>query len=372
MVTASPAPADITENPCCGHEVPKFRTRISGKVDCKWNTKIIIGKQKILSCKHGNPLILFPLPIHQQIIPNDSIPEIYRFHQPFQMSHLSRTLMVHGILPVILRSVSNSFGLLCIELHHGIIAIGMSAGACKHRPVSIAPHILSRPVRLCLIVQSLKDSLIRRFPVQRRLIAQFPVPQNISPAVFPEKTILYRIIIPASQRTLIIPPVTRLEHIEVKPLCIRKPHGGRTSSKRMKTDQLIMSLLPQNGGKGIINGAIRRCLNVPSQKPYDVFPISIPFRQKSSIPLNVLIVYNTPLDQASPGRQQRHIHTQFLRHIDHPVTVLPIRQAAVVTILYRHFIDVAQFRRSIHQHRLYYIKAFCGTVFQIIVRLLLF
>ena len=169
--------------------------------------------------------------------------------------------MVNSLSPCTDHSVIYPLRAFLIKLHDCIISIRMPAGACKHWPVRIPSDLTCCPVRLCHIVQSLQNPLIRRFCVQRRFCTNLIVPLNIFPVIF---SIIRRItcIVPCSQIALVIPSMSWLEHMKIYPVFLCKPHRGCTPPKRVKSNQLIRHFLLQICAKLSIQRNICICLNI--------------------------------------------------------------------------------------------------------------
>ena len=280
--------------------------------------------------------------------------------------------MVDGVLPDIAHAEGAGNPGRMEELLNAVVAVGVAHGPLKHRPVGIAAHIPFPPIGLGQFVQSLQNLLIGGFAVHRglrRLPGQITI--HIPPVVLTEEGLLiHAVVIPCTQRGLIIAAVARLEHVEVQPRLLMEPQRGRGAPEGMVPHQLVGVELLEQLPLPAVQVMILVAPDIPAQQPDDVGPVPVALRQEGNVAVDVVHGDVAGLHHMAPGGQQGHVQPQLLGHIQHLVHKDPIFRFPGILFLLRG-IGAHHFRQAMNQRCLNRRKALVTTVGQVQARLLL-
>ena len=256
------------------------------------------------------------------------------------------------------------------HLHDGIMAVGVSATACKHTPIGIAAHIVVLPARFVGVVQTHGDVLVGRFCVQDGLDGVvFPRGVDIHPVVL-LRIVRYGVV--GIAHTLSVTTMSALEGVEINPLSLAPPFCRGIAPTRMIGHQVVLVYRLDSRCQRLPNLRLDVALNVATHKPDDVGLVLITVGKERTVFLRVVHTQQTCLDQSAPNAYHSNIDTVLSRHIDDIVHVVPIAvDALAVNVLevppihVRHLSIDVDSRHTVDGLHLYHVIARFGTRLQI-------
>ena len=172
---------------------------------------------------------------------------------------------------------------LAVELHYGVMSVGMTAAAAKHAPVGITANIAGFPVRLVGIVQPLRNLLVAGLGIKYRLDGIIcPGRVYIHPVVF-FGILWYGVILVT--HALVVTTMSALECVEVNPLSLAPPLGRCVASAWVIGHKVVLVYLLYACSQSFPNLGFYVALNVAPHEPHYVRTILIAVSQESSVSL---------------------------------------------------------------------------------------
>ena len=114
------------------------------QVDGHLAARVVIDQQ-IICAAGGDETVVLNTIIHNDALVGNSLEVGQREHQPLQVLHLVKARVTERLRPFLFTEIGWRKS-LAIELHDGIIAVGMPAAACKYPSQSILRKITRYPV----------------------------------------------------------------------------------------------------------------------------------------------------------------------------------------------------------------------------------
>ena len=209
-----------------------------------------------------------------------------------------------------------------IELHQGIVSIGMPTATGQHTPPRIATAILSLPLGLGDIVETLRDALVGGFGIENglerpKLMGCF----DIAPVVLFSFSGARCVAIPTA---LAVTTMPRLEHIEIEPFSIVPPCSGTGATKGMIGDKVILVILTNGGGQCLPHFGLHIATLITADDPHDVRTMAIPFGEELTIGLSLFDVHQPSLDKTAPDADHTDVDSALFCLIEDVVEMVPI------------------------------------------------
>ena len=249
---------------------------------------VVVYQHKVAAAQSDDTVVAFAVLTGDYTLVALRFSEREGEHKPFQVSHLFVARVVHGFPPWLFGSERGEHS-WTHELHHGVMAVGMSETSGEYRPVGIAAHVVVLPARSGEIVQSLWNVLIRRFTVDYRfqwLLLKAHV--HIAPVVL-LGIVLYGVV--AVTIALSVAAVTALKHVEVHPLAVVKPSCRRGSASWVESHDMAVVVFLYGTGQSVPHFRRLVAENVSAYHPDDVRLVLVSLTQELAVGSSLLHVH---------------------------------------------------------------------------------